>query len=303
LLRLAPVTGHRAHGHPRSPAAPRSPTAQRSPAELLTSTGDAQRALRVVLDGCEDQTTLLPTDPGPLLHQAGADVERWRAAGIELISVLDDDYPANLHAVHDRPALLFVRGQLLACDRHSVAIIGSRRPSANGIQRADTLARDLSDAGYIVVSGLAAGIDAAAHQAALQTRGRTLAVIGTGVNRVYPPGHAQLQRRIAASGAVVSCFWPDQPAARAQFPIRNGLMSGLTRGTVIVEATPRSGTRIQARKALAHGRPVFLHGALLEQPWARELADRPNVHVAADAATIIDALQRQRPDAGPLVDP
>jgi DNA processing protein len=273
-----------------------------SPAELLAGIGDAEQALRIALEDASGQTTLLPSQPEPLIDRARTDVERWAAAGIELISVLDDGYPANLHAVHDRPALLFVRGRLSAADERSIAVVGSRRPSPTGIERARTLARELSEAGHVVVSGLAAGIDAAAHTAALHARGRTLAVIGTGVDRVYPAAHAELQRRIAAAGAVISCFWPDQAAGRDGFPIRNGLMSGLTRGTVIVEASERSGTRVQAKRALGHGRPVFLHPTLLEQTWARELADRPNVHVAADAGAILATLRRQRPDDGPLVD-
>jgi DNA processing protein len=216
--------------------------------------------------------------------------------------VLDDGYPTNLHAVHDRPALLFVRGALTAADERSVAIVGSRRPSRAGEQRARSLARELGEAGLVIVSGLATGIDAAAHTAALHAGGRTLAVIGTGVDRVYPAAHAELQRTIAGAGAVVSCFWPEQAASQRAFPVRNGLMSGLTRGTVIVEATERSGTRTQARQALGHGRPVFLHPTMLEQPWARELADRPNVHVAADTDVIVTTLRRQRPDEGPLVE-
>ena len=296
-----PESRPRERGGPRSVR--RVPgSVRRSPADLLASTNDAEQALRIALEDGSGQTTLLPADPGPLIDRARADVDRWTAAGIQLISILDEAYPANLHAVHDRPALLFVRGALTAADQRSIAIVGSRRPSPAGVERARELARELSEAGQVVVSGLAAGIDAAAHLAALHARGRTLAVIGTGVDRVYPAAHAELQRTIAAAGAVVSCFWPDQPAHRGGFPVRNGLMSGLTRGTLIVEASERSGTRTQAKRALGHGRPVFLHPALLEQPWARELADRPNVHVAADAEAIVTTLRRQRPDDGPLVD-
>jgi len=273
-----------------------------SPAELLASVGDAERALRVALEDDSGQATLLPADPEPLIDRALADVERWTAAGIRLISVLDDGYPTNLHVVHDRPALVFVRGALTPADALSVAIVGSRRASPAGLEHARALATGLSEAGHVVVSGLAAGIDAAAHAAALETSGRTVAVIGTGVDRVYPAAHAELQRTIATAGAVVSCFWPDQAPSRTGFPVRNGLMSGLTRGTVIVEATERSGARTQARRALGHGRPVFLHPALLEQGWARELADRPNVHVAADADAVVTVLRRQRPDDAPLID-
>jgi DNA processing protein len=153
----------------------------------------------------------------------------------------------------------------------------------------------------VVASGLAAGIDAAAHTATLEAGGRTLAVIGTGVDRVYPAGHARLQRTIAERGAVISCFWPDQAPTRQSFPLRNGVMSGLTQATVIVEASATSGTRAQARRALAHGRPVCLASKLLAQPWARELAERPNVHVADTANEIRTVIERQRP-VGPLTD-
>lgn len=235
----------------------------------------------------------MPTDPEPLLERARADVDRWTRSGIALISVLDAAYPDNLHAVHDRPALLFVRGRLDERDERSIAIVGSREPSPPGVARAHRLSADLGEAGYVIVSGLATGIDAAAHTTALERATRTLAVIGTGVDRSYPAGNAALQTQIADRGAVISCFWPDAGPTRQTFPIRNALMSGLTRATVIVEASATSGTRIQARRALAHGRPVFLAPELVAaQAWAAQLAERPNVHVTVDPATIATALQR-----------
>jgi DNA processing protein len=242
---------------------------------------------------------LLPVDPAPLLQRAQADVARWAAAGIGLVTVLDDDYPTNLHAVHDRPALLFIRGAMAAADQRSIAVIGSRRATAEGIKRAGRLAQALTRAGYVVASGLAAGVDATAHRSALAAGGRTLAVIGTGVDRTYPAEHAELQRTIADAGAVISCFWPDSPPARERFPIRNGLMSGLTRGTVIVAASEHSGTRTQARRALAHGRPVFLDPTVTQHAWARDLAARPNVHVTGDVDAI-DEILRAREATGPL---
>ena len=153
----------------------------------------------------------------------------------------------------------------------------------------------------MVASGLAAGIDAAAHSATLEANHRTLAVIGTGVDRAYPSAHAWLQRTIAERGAVISCFWPDDAPTRQSFPVRNGVMSGLTRATVIVEASSTSGTRVQARRALAHGRAVCLASRLLAQPWAQELAARPNVHISDTVEEVAAVLERQRPD-GPLAD-
>jgi DNA processing protein len=153
----------------------------------------------------------------------------------------------------------------------------------------------------VIASGLAKGIDAAAHSAALSAGARTLAVIGTGVNRAYPTAHARLQQTISDHGAVISCFWPDQPPTRQSFPIRNGLMSGLTLATVIVEASPTSGTRVQARRALAHGRAVFLSPSLLTQRWAQELAERPNVQISNSAGEIAAAIERGRA-GGPLTE-
>jgi DNA processing protein len=267
----------------------------------LTASGDPELALRTALDGAGAQTTLLPGDPDPLISQAAIEVARWTAAGITLVSVLDPGYPVNLQAVADRPALLFVRGELRADDERSVAIVGSRQASEVGLALARRFATGLSEAGYVVTSGLAAGIDQAAHTATLDAGGRTLAVLGTGVDRVYPGAHARLQRTIADRSAVISRFWPDQAPTRQSFPQRNAVMAGLTRVTVIVEASSTSGTRGQARSALAHGRPVCLVPNLLVQPWARELAERPNVHITDTADQIVAVVERQRPD-GPLTD-
>jgi DNA processing protein len=144
----------------------------------------------------------------------------------------------------------------------------------------------------VVGSGLAAGIDTAAHTAGLAAGGRTVAVIGTGLGRCYPPENAALQRRIADGCAVVSRFWPDAGPTRRSFPMRNVLMSGLARATIVVEAAATSGARVQAQRALAHGRPVFLLRRLLEQPWARELAGGSGVHVVSEPGQITTTIER-----------
>ena len=236
--------------------------------------------------------TLLPEDHTPLLERAERDILAWEAEGFELCTVLDQEYPQNLRTVFDRPPLVFVSGRLTAQDARSVAVIGARRASAAGLAAASDIARALTGGAYVVVSGLAAGVDTAAHEAALAAGGRTVAVIGTGLRNAYPPENAALQRRIAAQGAVVSQFWPEAHGSRTSFPQRNAVMSGLALGTVVVEASYRSGARMQARLALAHGRPVFLRRALLEQPWARELARRPGVHVIDDPSQIMQTVER-----------
>ncbi len=227
------------------------------------------------------------------------EIERWSAEGFRLLTVLDPDYPGNLRAVHDRPPLIFVAGELDADrDGRSIAVIGSRRASERGIRIARAIASHLVAGGFTVVSGLAAGIDTAAHREALARGGRTVAVIGTGLRRAYPPQNAELQLHISRAGAVVSQFWPDSEPSRQSFPMRNAVMSGVALATVVVEASHTSGARIQARQALAQGRPVFLVDSLLRQEWARELARRPGTHVVGSAAEITAIVERlTAPDA------
>jgi DNA processing protein len=234
------------------------------------------------------------------LEHAAAEVAAWERRGMRVLTLLDGDYPENLRAVHDRPPLLFVAGRVERRDARSIAVIGARNASPQGLARTRAITEHLVDAGYTVASGLATGIDTAAHSAALACGGRTFAVIGTGLGRCYPSRNRELQRRIATEYAVVSQFWPDAPPSRRSFPRRNAVMSGLTLGTVVVEATDTSGSRIQARHALAHGRPVFLAESLLEHRWARDHAGRPGVHVVGHPAEITEVIERLT-SAGSLV--
>lgn len=228
-----------------------------------------------------------------LVEASVPDVSDWREQGIRVLTVLDDEYPENLRAVHDRPALIFSVGELNPGDRRAVAVIGSRRASQAGIDCAVTVAKNLIGSGYTVISGLAAGIDTAAHATALECGGRTVAVLGTGLLRCYPSQNADLQRRIGSDGALLSQFWPEEAPSRKTFPMRNAVMSGLALATVIIEAGPTSGARIQARHALGHGRPLLLLESLLDQPWAQELSRRPGIHVvnpSDDICTIVDGI-------------
>jgi DNA processing protein len=144
----------------------------------------------------------------------------------------------------------------------------------------------------VVVSGLAAGIDTAAHEAALEAGGRTVAVIGTGLRHVFPRPNAELQERIGRESAVVSQFWPGQEARKWTFPQRNAVMSGFARTTVVVEASHTSGARMQARLALEHGRPVFLLESLMEHEWARKYTGYDGVYVVRDGDEIVSHLER-----------
>jgi DNA processing protein len=231
-------------------------------------------------------------DVGGALDEAAAELAKWRSEGIEIVTVLDASYPENLRGVHGRPPLLFVAGELAAADVQALSVVGNRVATESGIAAARRIASDLANAGYAVFSGLAAGIDTAAHTAALTQGGRTVAVVGTGLRHCYPPQNIELARRIAHKCALVSQFWPDSPPTRRTFPMRNAVMSGMTLGTVIVEASHSSGTRIQARLALAQGRPVFLHRALLSQLWARELASHPGAYPIASAREVVAIIER-----------
>ena len=233
-------------------------------------------------------------DPDRLITEAHADLERWSSQGMHLVTVLDRGYPPNLRAVHDRPPMVFVAGHLTPADARGVAVVGARKASHAGTQRAAAIAEHLVDHGYTVVSGLAAGIDTAAHTAALaKPGGRTVAVIGTGLARSYPPQNQELQQRIASECAVVSQFWPGSPPSRRSFPMRNAVMSGIALATVVVEASDTSGARMQARLALAQGRSVFLLASLVEQQaWAREYARRPGTHVVREPDEITTVVER-----------
>lgn len=269
-------------------------TGKRPWTEYADLVEDAGSAI-AVLDGerAEEPATLFGDDSASVeLDQVAAEIEAWEAEGMRLHTVLDPGYPDNLRGVHDRPPFVFMAGALAPADGRAIAVVGSRVASQHGVWAARAIAEHLVDQHYTVVSGLAAGIDNAAHTAALASGGRTLAVIGTGLRRCYPPQHAELQRQIAAEGAVISQFWPDSPPSRRSFPMRNAVMSGLSLATVVVEASLTSGSRLQARLALEHGRPVFLLEYVLEHEWARECAARPGVRVIRSPDEITTIVER-----------
>jgi DNA processing protein len=203
--------------------------------------------------------------------KAFSDAATWRERNLDVRSVLSEDYPSELHEIFNRPSLVFVRGTWPSLRSEKwIAIVGTRKPTAEGTARARTLAAELVEAKFAVLSGLALGIDTAAHTSALDAGGVSSAVIGTGLDRMYPPENADLADRIvAAGGAILSQFFPGQPPTRWTFPMRNVVMSGLSMATVVVEAGETSGARMQARVAMQHGRTVFLLRSLVEKhEWA-----------------------------------
>jgi len=185
------------------------------------------------------------------------EIERARDAGIAIVPFTNPNYPARLRTIADPPPFLYVKGNILTDDDKAVAIVGSRSASEYGRRVARDLARGLASLGFTVVSGMARGIDGAAHQSALQAGGRTIAVLGSGVERAYPAEHEMLYRRIGENGAVVSELPIGTRPLAFNFPARNRLISGLSLGVVVVEATEKSGSLITATLALEQGREVF----------------------------------------------
>lgn len=267
-------------------------------ATLIESGGSALRLVRRDWSGFEP---LELQEAKQLGDVTDADLDRYEqliaecaADGIALVTVLDKGYPRNLRRVFNRPPFLFVRGRgrLLAEDERAIAVVGTRRPSERGLEQAATLARELAERGVTVLSGLALGIDGAAHEATLDAGGRTVAVMGTGIRRIYPSQHEPLAARILdEGGALVSQFWPDGPPTRYSFPMRNAVMSGMAIGTVVVEASSTSGARMQARLALEHGKLLFLVKALvMQESWARRYAEHPATTVVEDVEDVVDVL-------------
>lgn len=176
---------------------------------------------------------------------------------LSVVTCLDEDYPARLRMIPDPPPVLYVAGRLEPSDQYAVAIVGARRASQAGRVLAEELSRDLAASGFTIVSGLARGIDAAAHRGALAAGGRTVAVLGCGVDRTYPPEHDKLRGQIEAHGAVLSELPLGSPPHSYHFPRRNRIISGLCLGVVVAEAAIESGSLITARLAADQGREVF----------------------------------------------
>jgi DNA processing protein len=185
------------------------------------------------------------------------------------IALADERYPAWLRAIADPPAVLYCDGLIEPRDRQAVAIVGARQATPYGLQATETLARELSGAGFTIVSGLARGIDAAAHRAALDAGGRTIAVLGCGLDVTYPPEHARLREEISGCGAVLTEFPAGTPPKPSHFPQRNRIISGLALGVVVVEAAEDSGSLITARRALEQGREVFAVPGSIEASLSR----------------------------------
>ncbi|HLH57947.1 MAG TPA: DNA-processing protein DprA [Streptosporangiaceae bacterium] len=230
---------------------------------IFETSSAARRSLPVLRRGIKKMQ--------PLAERVAAEIEAADGAGAHLITVLDEHYPPNLRLIPNLPPFLFYRGTLAEADVWSVAVVGTRQASPAGLERAARLSGLLAGHQVTVISGLARGVDTAAHRAALDSGGRTIAVLGTGITRCYPPENRDLADRIAGSGALVSQFWPTRTPGKDTFPRRNVVTSGLSQGTAVIEASQTSGAKMQARLALEHGKKVFLLNSLVtDQEWARD---------------------------------
>jgi len=206
----------------------------------------------------------------PLPHDRSTQIQREleavEAGRFSILTLTDPHYPARLKTLADPPSILYCTGQLQECDQHALAIVGARKGSHAGRAFTRTLSGDLAALGFTIVSGLARGIDADAHEGALATTGRTVAVLGCGIDRTYPPEHVKLRQRIEQHGAVLSEFPMGTSPQSYNFPQRNRVISGLSLGVIVTEATLKSGSLITARMALEQNREVFAVPGVVTHP-------------------------------------
>jgi DNA processing protein len=242
-----------------------------------------------------------------LERNRGSEVEKtlqWAAqAGHALLTLADTEYPKQLLEIPDPPALLYVAGNVKLVSSPALAVVGSRNATPQGVKNAQSFARAFSEAGFAIVSGLALGVDSAAHRGGLDGRGSTIAVLGTGIDIVYPRRNEQLAQEISSRGALVSEFPLGAPPNAANFPRRNRLISGLARGCLVVEAALDSGSLITARLAAEQGREVLAIPGSIHSPLSRgcHALIKQGAKLVESAQDVLEELGVARaPDTTPL---
>jgi DNA processing protein len=226
-----------------------------------------------------------------------AEIALCRDRGIDIITESHAAYPRALQEIYDPPGVLFVRGELKPCDALAIGIVGTRHGTQYGLRQAERLAGGLARAGLTVVSGLARGIDAAAHRAALAAGGRTIGVLASGVMNIYPPEHHELAEKVAAHGALVSESPPHAEPLAGTFPQRNRIISGMSLGVIVVEAAERSGALITARHAMEQGREVFAVPGNADSRMSRGCH-----RLIRDGAKLVETADDVLEELGPLVE-
>src|SRR3989344_4906465 len=216
--------------------------------------------------------------------------------GIKVLSLVDRDYPANLRQISDAPPVLYFRGTLLPADDLAVAVVGARHATVYGRQVTEKLVSGLVSSGLAIVSGLARGIDSIAHRAALSAGGRTIAVLGSGVDTIYPPENWELAGKIIQNGAIVGEFPLGFPSVPSNFPARNRIISGLSLGVLVTEAAEDSGSLITAGQAAEQGREVFAVPGPIVSKMSRGTNNliKEGVHPATEASDILQILEIER---------
>jgi len=245
---------------------------------LLEHFGDAPKILAAAksallrVRNIGDETAEAISNWEKTIDLAG-ELKRISDFGCHVLIQSDENYPASLREIYDPPLVLYVKGELTAKDKNAVAMVGSRSTTHYGIETARKLAYQLAYVGVTVVSGGARGIDTAAHQGALAAKGRTVAVLGTGINLIFPPENAELFGRIAENGAVITQFPFNRNGDRQSFAIRNRIIAGMTLGTVVVEADLHSGALITSNFATEYGRQVFAVPGRIDSPRSKGCHD------------------------------
>ncbi|MFI2230912.1 DNA-processing protein DprA [Nocardia testacea] len=261
------------------------------PTELvdrITTTGSALEVWHELRPSTLFDETEADTSP---LAVAKADVARWASAEYDFHTFADATYPDRLRSVRQMPPFVFTWGEQETSDIR-VSVVGTRTPSKLGMAFAKELAVLLVDSEVTVVAGLARGIDTVAHETAMSAHGRTVAVLGNGVEYHYPRENAALQHRIRREGGMLlSQYEPQDRPAKWTFPARNITMSAYGHATVVVEAGERSGTRIQATEAVGHGRPVIMTEFVAATNWGRDLVGQPGVFVANTPAEAVQQIE------------
>lgn len=227
---------------------------------------------------------------------ADSEIQVCQAEGILIQQECDDDYPSMLRELPDPPGILFIKPRILEQDRLAIAIVGARHASRYGTEQAERLAGALARVGFTIVSGLARGIDAAAHRGALAAGGRTIGVLGGGLLRLYPPEHQELAQQVVAQGALVSEMPPRLPPMSGSFPQRNRIISGLALGVVVVEASEKSGALITARHAMEQNREVFAVPGRVDSRTSRGCH-----RLIRDGAKLVEDVDDILQEIGPLI--
>lgn len=275
------------------------PAAQRSLLERFESPEHVLKASRVeLLQTPGIGAKLADRILAARVEQAELEIRRCRDHQVEILMSGDEPYPRLLCHIADPPSALFLRGTFAPQDALAIAMVGSRHASRYGLQQAERLARGLAMAGMTIVSGLARGVDAAAHRGALTGGGRTVAVLASGVLQIYPPEHASLAAEIARCGVLVSEAPPFRKPISGAFPQRNRLISGMSLGVLVIEAAERSGALITARHAMEQGREVFAMPGRIDSRMSRGCH-----RLLRDGAKLVESVDDVLEELGPLASP